>query len=282
MSFSFDDILKAYEFYKQYQLKKPSPYHHERFIFPLFSGTYFCYRKIDVHRVISIAKALSENAKYIDIGCGNGDFLRRIRKYLPQSIGIEQNLLPLYLLKKTKPDYIYSIPIEFFTNNHKFDLAFVGWMQPGIDFRKYVAKLANCIITTFDSGGQCGINGGCEYEEFGFQKIASWRTPSWIDVNIELMNNYYTDSLTNKDNVRQYLSRLRTANNFWYVYSSNSISNKITNALKSQIQKEENDHLFSREKFDFEVVLDECGFGYYEKLPSLLSTEKSLWKVHFH
>ena len=268
MSFSFDEILKAYEFYKQYQLKKP------------FSGTYFCYRKIDVLRVISIAKALSENPKYIDIGCGNGDFLRRIRKYLPQSIGIEQNLLPLYLLKKTKPDYIYSIPIEFFTNNHKFDLAFVGWMQPGIDFRKYVARLANCIITTFDSGGQCGINGGCEYEEFGFQKIASWRTPSWIDVNIELMNNYYTGSLTNKANLRQHLSRLRTANNFWHVYSINSISNKINTALKSQIQKEENDHLF-REKFDFEVVLDECGFGYYEKLSSLLSTEKRLWKVHF-
>jgi len=281
MSFSFDEILKAYEFYKKYQQKKLSS-HHERFIFPLFAGTYFCYRKIDVLRVISIAKALSNNAKYIDIGCGNGDFLRRIRKYLRQSIGIEQNLLPLYLLKKTKPDYIYSIPIELFTNEHKFDLAFVGWMQPGVDFRKYVAKLGNCIITTFDSGGQCGINGGCEYEEFGFQKIASWRTPSWIDVNIELMNNYYTDSLTNKANLMQYLSRLRTANNFWYVYSSNSLSNKITTALKSQIQKEKNYHLFSREKFDFEVVLDECGFGYYEKLPSLVSTEKSLWKVHFH
>ena len=121
-------------------------------------------------------------------------------------------------------------------------------MQPGVDFRKYVAKLTNCIITTFDSGGQCGINGGCEYEEFGFQKIASWRTPSWIDVNIELMNNYYTGSLTNRANLRQHLSRLRTANNFWHVYSINSISNKITDALKTQIQKEENDHLFSREK----------------------------------
>ena len=150
MSFSFDEILKAYEFYKKYQQKKISS-HHERFIFPLFSGTYFCYRKIDVLRVISIAKALSNNAKYIDIGCGNGDFLRRIRKYLRQSIGIEQNLLPLYLLKKTKPDYIYSIPIELFTNEHKFDLAFVGCMQPCVDFRKYVAKLGNCIITTFDS-----------------------------------------------------------------------------------------------------------------------------------
>jgi hypothetical protein len=96
------------------------------------------------------------------------------------------------------------------------------------------------------------------------------------------MNNYYTGSLTNKANLRQHLSRLRTANNFWHVYSINSISNKITTALKSQIQKEENDHLFSREKFDFEVVLDECGFGYYEKLSSLLSTEKRLWKVHFN
>jgi hypothetical protein len=60
------------------------------------------------------------------------------------------------------------------------------------------------------------------------------------------------------------------------------MSNKITTALKSQIQKEENDHLFSREKFDFETVLDECGFGYYEKLSSSLSTEKHLWKVNFH
>jgi hypothetical protein len=282
MSFSFDEILKAYEFYTYYKLQKPLSCHHKRFIFPLFSGTYFCYRKIDVLRVISIAQALSVNAKYIDIGCGNGDFLRRIRKYLPQSIGIEQNLLPLYLLKNTKPDYIHSIPIELFTNTYTFDLAFVGWMQPGVDFRKYVAKLTNCIITTFDSGGQCGINGGCEYEEFGFYKIASWRTPSWIDVNSELMNKYYTNSLIDKVTLRQHLSRLRTANNFWYVYSIRSNSKEITTALKSQIQKEEKDDLFLRERFDFEVILDECGFGYHEKLSSLLSTEKHLWKVQFH
>jgi hypothetical protein len=155
-------------------------------------------------------------------------------------------------------------------------------MQPGVDFRKYVAKLTNCIITTFDSGGQCGINGGCEYEEFGFYKIASWRTPSWIDVNSELMNKYYTNSLIDKVTLRQHLSRLRTANNFWYVYSIRSNSKEITTALKSQIQKEEKDDLFLRERFDFEVILDECGFGYHEKLSSLLSTEKRLWKVQFH
>jgi len=281
MSFSFDEMLKAYEFFKQYKSQNP-PMHHERFIFPLFSGTYFCYRKIDVLRIISIAKSLSNNATYIDVGCGNGDFLKRIRKYLPKSIGIEQNLLPFYLLKKVKPDYIYSIPIEMFTYKSKFDLAFVGWMQPGVDFRKYVSKLTNCIITTFDSGGQCGINGGCEYEEFGFIKIASWRTPSWIDVNSELMNSYYTNSLKDRVTLRQHLSRLRTANNSWYVYSIRSISKEITTALKSHIQKEEKDDSFSREIFDFEAILDECGFRYHEKLSSLLSTEKHLWKVQFH
>ena len=121
-----------------------------------------------------------------------------------------------------------------------------------------------------------------KFEEFGFYKIASWRTPSWIDVNSELMNNYYTNSLIDKVTLRQHLSKLRTANNFWYVYSIRSTSKEITTALKSQIQKEEKDDLFLRERFDFEVILDECGFGYHEKLSSLLSTEKHLWKVQFH
>ena len=280
MLFSFDEIIKAYEIYKQFKIQNP-PAYHDRFIFPLFCGTYFCYRKIDVLRLTSIAKSLSDNPTCIDVGCGNGDFLKRIREYLPKSIGVEQNLLPLYLLKKIKPNFIYSIPIELFIYEHVFDLAFVGWMQPGIDFRKYIAKLTKCIITTFDSGGQCGINGGCEYEEFGFDKIASWRTPSWIDVNNELMNKYYTN-LSDKVTLRQHLSNLRTANNFWYVYSKNSISKEVKAALKSQIQKEERADLISNERFDFEDILDECGFGYYEKLPSLFSIQKYLWKVQFH
>ena len=40
------------------------------------------------------------------------------------------------------------------------DVAFVGWMEPGQDFRKFVAKCAKCVITTFDTGGQCGMNSG--------------------------------------------------------------------------------------------------------------------------
>src|SRR3712207_7738371 len=42
---------------------------------------------------------------------------------------------------------------------------FRSWMEPGQDFRKFVAKYAKCIITTFDTGGQCGINGACRSEE---------------------------------------------------------------------------------------------------------------------
>ena len=69
MSFSFDEILKAYEFYTYYKLQKPLSCHHKRFIFPLFSGTYFCYRKIDVLRVISIAKLflLMRNISILDV-----------------------------------------------------------------------------------------------------------------------------------------------------------------------------------------------------------------------
>jgi len=61
-----------------------------------------------------------------------------------------------------------------------------------------VARSTNCIITNFDAGGQCGINGGCEYEEFGFERIAWWRTPSWIDVNYQIMNNYQCGTYTQK------------------------------------------------------------------------------------
>ena len=224
MSFSLTEILKANTLYKQFK-SQDTPLHHERFIFPLFSGTYFCYKKIDVLRIVAIAKALSSNPTFIDIGCGNGDFLGKIRTYLPKALGVEQNLTLFYILNKQKPYYIRSFQLEVLNlKKNSFDIAFVGWMQPGTDFRAHVSKLSECIITTFDSGGQCGINGGCEYEEFGFQKIASWRTPSWIDVNTELMNKFYTKSIKSNFN---FLSSLRTANNLWYVYSTPKKSDKI-------------------------------------------------------
>lgn len=277
MSFSLTEILKANTLYKQFK-SQDIPMHHERFIFPLFSGTYFCYKKIDVLRIVAIAKALSSNPTFIDIGCGNGDFLGKIRTYLPKALGVEQNLTLFYILNKQKPYYIRSFQLEVLNlKKNSFDIAFVGWMQPGTDFRAHVSKLSECIITTFDSGGQCGINGGCEYEEFGFQKIASWRTPSWIDVNTELMNKFYTKSIKSNFN---FLSSLRTANNLWYVYSTPKKSDKIINSLKNHFIKEKN-MFYWQERYDFEDLLDELGFCYGEKLV-LQSSKHDLWKIEFH
>jgi len=47
--------------------------------------------------------------------------------------------------------------------------------------------------------------------------------------------------------------------------------------LKVQVEKEkENSH----ERFDFESVLDECGYGVNEELPAMRG-QKKLWEVIF-
>jgi hypothetical protein len=277
MPFKINELQDAYLKYRQFRSQNQCPYH-ERYIFPFFAGTYFTYRKVDVIRVINIARSISDKPSYVDIGCGYGDFLEKIREYLPAAIGIEKEGSIFYTFGRSRPDYIHSTAIEWLDNGF-FDVAFVGWMEPGVDFRKYVAQSARCIVTTFDAGGQCGIFGGCEYEEFGFKKIAWWRTPSWIDVNTELMNRYYTPLLSTSKKKKQELARLRTAHNFWYVYSLPSISDNVIAGLKSWLAKE--NELFSKERFDFESVLDECGFHYNEMLISLLCEDKMLWKVRF-
>jgi hypothetical protein len=241
-------------------------------------GSYFTYRKIDVRRIVAVTKSISDKPSYMDVGCGYGDFLDKIREFIPNAIGIEKEAIIFYVLQKPIPDYIYSTAIEWF-KTRKFDVAFVGWMDPGVDFREFVAQSAKCIITTFDSGGQCGINGSCEYDQFGFKKIAWWRTPSWIDVNSELMNKFYTPSLTTDEKKQQLLAKTRTAHNFWYLYARPEISAKTISALKSWLETEE--EVFAKEKFDFESVLDECGFHYMEELQTILSKGKQLWKVMF-
>jgi SAM-dependent methyltransferase len=278
MAFTTQELQKAYVAYQKFRSINPPP-HHERYIFPFFAGSYFSYRKIDIMRIAAISNSLSDNPSYIDVGCGYGDFLKKIREFIPNAIGIEKNRSIFYSLQIAKPDYIYSIAVEEL-DKKSFDVAFVGWMEPGVDFRRYVASFARCIITTFDSGGQCGVSGGCEYEEFGLEKIAWWRTPSWIDVNTELMNRFYTPALTeNNGKKKEELAAFRTAHNLWHVYARHDTADKVISALKLQLVREE--QLFMRERFEFEKLLDECGFHYKEELPLLLSKEKRLWKVSF-
>lgn len=274
MPFAIQELQSAYKAYMQFLENGYTP-RHARYIFPFFTGSYFAYRKVDVGRVVAVAKAISDDPSFVDVGCGYGDFLSKIREELPSAVGIEGEALIFYAFNRPKPDWISVTPVEAFSQ--PTDVAFVGWMEPGQDFRRTVAGLARCVITTFDAGGQCGINGGCEYEEFGFQRVAWWRTPSWIDVNTELMNRYYTSGLSAEK--KEQLATLRSAHNFWYVYGKPEVAAGIRSGLKSGLVVED-----PKNRFDFESVLDECGFGYKEELASLKGSGaagSTLWEVMF-
>jgi SAM-dependent methyltransferase len=275
MPFQIDDLHGAYLKYNEFSKNNNFSFH-ERFIFPYICGTYFGYRKVDVLRVVAIAKSISPKPRYLDVGCGYGDFLEKVREFIPEAIGIEKDGGIFYEFNMAKPDYIHIKDVSL-DLNEKYDVIFVGWMDPGVDFRKAVAGCTDCIITNFDAGGQCGINGGCEYEEFGFRRIAWWRTPSWIDVNYQIMNKYYTKM---SDETKRGLFKLRSAHTMWYVYAKENLSSIVNNALKLWIKKE-SEHSSDDQKYDFEVILDECGFHYNEELVALTHVNKALWKVFF-
>ena len=275
MPFQIDDLRRAYLKYHEFRKNNKFSFH-ERFIFPYICGTYFGYRKVDVLRVVAVAKSISPKPKYLDVGCGYGDFLEKIREFIPDAIGIEKDGGIFYEFNRVKPDYIQIKDVSL-DLNEKYDIVFVGWMDPGVDFRKAVANCTDCIITNFDTGGQCGINGGCEYEEFGFRRIAWWRTPSWIDVNYQIMNKYYTP-LT--DEIKKELFKLRSAHTMWYIYTKENLSSVVNNALKF-CSKKESQRTLDDEKYNFEQILDECGFNYNEELVALISAKKALWNAYF-
>ena len=270
MPFAIQQLQEARQAYEKF-LESNAPEFHARYIFPFFTGSYFAYRKLDAGRVAAIAKSITASPTYVDVGCGYGDFLKKVREFVPNATGIEREPEIFFSFQLAKPDFISLVPVEACTK--ECDLAFVGWMEPGQDFRKQVARFAKCVVTTFDAGGQCGINGGCEYDEFGYTRVAWWRTPSWIDVNDELMNRYYTKTLAPEEKDR--LARLRSAHNFWYVYARQEHVENVRRGLQAFLETED-----PLDRYDFESVLDECGFGYMQSLPSLISAG-TLWQVIF-
>jgi hypothetical protein len=146
-------------------------------------------------------------------------------------------------------------------------------MEPGVDFRDKVASKTDVVITTIDQG----LSLGAEYDGHGFRRIATWRTPSWDDVNTEIMNRYYTP--ISAETCRN-LSKLRTAHNLWYIYSKPSRFSLVRCALMECIKQE--DYNFPREYYDFESVLDDCGFRYHEELDeptSEIGASASLWEI---
>ncbi|MFZ0203461.1 MAG: hypothetical protein WA398_00445 [Nitrososphaeraceae archaeon] len=271
MPFRIEDLQKALMALNTFRQYAVSP-HHERYSFPLLCGSYFAYRKVDVIRIVQIAKAISNNPRYLDVGCGYGDFLEKIREYLPNAKGVERNAEIFYACNRLKPDFI-DVSNADWDISEMYDVVFVGWMEPGVDFRDRVACKTDVVITTIDQG----LSLGAEYDGHGFDRIATWRSPSWDDVNTEIMNRYYT-SISKE--TRQVLSKLRSAHNLWYVYSNPSKSDIVRSVIKKCIKQEAHD--FINEHYEFESVLDDCGFRYHEELEepsSEIESTAKLWEI---
>src|SRR5687768_10514006 len=114
MPFAIQELQSAYKAYQQFLARGP-PVHHARYIFPFFAGSYFAYRKVDVERVSAIAKSISGDPSYVDVGCGYGDFLEKVRQLIQSATGIEKEGGIFYAFQVDKPDYIRLMPVEGFS-----------------------------------------------------------------------------------------------------------------------------------------------------------------------
>jgi SAM-dependent methyltransferase len=263
-----NDIKKALNALNEFR-KYAISTNHERFIFPFLCGSYFTYRKIDVARIFAIAKTISENPTFLDVGCGYGDFLNKIREYIPEAEGIEKSAEIFYSIGRTKPNYI-RIADAYNGIDKNYDIIFVGWMEPGVDYRDKISTKAKVIITTLDQG----LSLAAEFDGLGFEKVASWITPSWEDVNIEITNRYYT-KISNK--LIQDLIDLRGAHNLWYVYCKPQLKNTVKSVLKCCLEEELKKGSL---QYEFETVLDNMGYKYFEKLKNPFIKHR-LWNIIF-
>jgi SAM-dependent methyltransferase len=230
------------------------------------------YRKIDVKRIVTIAMTVAQDPSFLDVGCGYGEFLMKIRNYVPDALGMELDPRIFYYRGLHVPPYI-RIWDPRWGLEHNFDVIFIGWMEPGTDFRDEISKHTQVIITTVDQG----LSLAAEYDAHGFELIAWWRSPSWEDVNIEIMNRYYA-RISNDELER--LARLRGAHNLWYIYSSNKeISEKIRRNLAIVAKTERSD---LNESYEYEGLLDECGFRFHQQLAMLgNSSGEKLWEIRY-
>ena len=111
MPFNLEDLRKAMHELVQFMAKTGSP-NHERYIFPFFKGSYFAYRKLDVLRTVAVAKAISSNPKYLDVGSGYGDFLKQVRKFIPSAEGIEKDREGFFVVWAYQAGIILALPMQ--------------------------------------------------------------------------------------------------------------------------------------------------------------------------
>src|SRR5215211_1541962 len=141
MPFNLEDLRKARHELAQFGANTLSS-NHERYIFPFFKGSYFTYRKVDVLRTVAVAKAISSNPKYLDVGCGYGDFLKQVRKFIPNAEGIEKDAGIFYGLGIIKPDYISIADANWI--DKKYVLFFVCWGDHGEVFPVPTGRTRRC------------------------------------------------------------------------------------------------------------------------------------------
>ena len=143
-------------------------------------------------------------------------------------------------------------------------------MEPGVDYRDKIAASTDVIITTLDQGLSLAV----EFEGHGFEKIASWITPSWDDINAEITNKYYSKI---SHRTIEFLRQLRGAHNLWYVYSKPKYKDIIKETLRKCLKYEGQREIH---KYEFENVLDDAGYGYLESIKSS-NEEYLLWNIDF-
>jgi hypothetical protein len=91
------------------------------------------------------------------------------------------------------------------------------------------------------------------------------------------MNRYYS---TISEETLLRLSELRGAHNLWYVYSRDKDITASVRDTLTQLVREESMGL--NETYDFEEVLDQCGFRFLQELSSMNgSSGVKLWEIKF-
>ena len=233
-----------------------------RFREPRKHGSMFVYRHIDVLRVVAIAKAIADEPRVVDAGCGNCDFLDKLRVYLPNAIGIDNKP------KFTDKPYVLQRDIRRL-RKRRYDLAFIGWMELGVDFRKAITRIAPVNIMVWERGGACGIEGECDFDEFGLVKIASWRTPAWMDINIRLM----------VDRMRHTLAIDNFAvGSIWDVWAEPEIAFNVQVKFMHYLNHEDGQTI---EPYDFEEHIDKAGYRIGLPIDDWFGGKFWLWEVQF-
>lgn len=113
----------------------------------------------------------------VDVGAGTGLLARLLRE-----AGLDVRALD------PAPPAVRFVPVERLeaAAMPEADVAIVSWMEAGRDYREAVARAAPVIVNAYDVEGGCGVMGAVDFAPLGFQRVVSWRTPSFEDVEFVL------------------------------------------------------------------------------------------------